>query len=89
MITSDISNEYFVNIRSSITESLVDPGEFIWKNPKCIYSFSLQSINVSCVLEQIESLSDDSHIDVLDMDTRLIKRGAALLAPSVTKLLNM
>ena len=80
VLTSDILNEYFVNIGSSITESLADPGELIWKNTECIYSFSFQSINSSCVLDQIVSLSDDSHLDVLDMDTRLIKRGVALLA---------
>ena len=89
VLTSDTLDEYFVNIGSSITESLVDPGELIWKNPKCIYSFSFQLINVPCVLDQMESLFDDSHLYVLDMDTILIKRGAALLAPSVTKLLNM
>ena len=88
-LTSDTLNEYFVNIGSSITEFLADPGELIWKNPKCIYSFSFQSINVSCVLDQMESLSNDSHLHVLDMDTRLIKRGAAQLTPSITKLLNM
>ena len=37
----------------------------------------------------MESLSDDSHLDVLDMDPTFIKLGVALLAPSVTKLLNM
>ena len=39
------------------------------------------------MLEQMESLFDDSHLDVLDMDTRLTKRGAAQLAPSVTKII--
>ena len=62
-------NEYFANIGNSITESQADPGELIWKNPKCIYYFSFQPINESCVIDQMKSLSDDSHLDVLDMDT--------------------
>ena len=41
------------------------------------------------MLDQMESLSDDSHLDVLNMDRKLITRGAALLTPSVTQLLNL
>ena len=37
----------------------------------------------------MKSLSDDCHLDVLNMDTRLLKRGAVLLAPSITNLLNL
>ena len=44
---------------------------------------------MSCVFDQLESLCDDGHLDVLDMDAKLIKRSAALKAPSVIKLLNM
>ena len=40
------------------------------------------------MLEQLKSLSHDSHLDVLDMDTKLLRYGATLLAPSITQVLN-
>ena len=39
-------------------------------------------------MKQLKSLPPESHLDVLDMDTRLLNCGASLLAPSVTALLN-
>ena len=39
-------------------------------------------------MKQLKSLSPESRLDVLDMDTRLLNSGASLLAPSVTALLN-
>ena len=40
-------------------------------------------------MKQLQSLPPESHLDVLDMDTRLLNCGASLLAPSVTALLNL
>ena len=87
-ITSEMFNEYYTDIGCEITESLPDPGKLNWKNPDCIYSFKFTDVKESCVLEKLKSLSYESHLDVLDMDTKLLRYGADHLATSVTAIMN-
>ena len=86
-ITSDIFNEYFSNIRSDLIKSMPDPGNRSWKHPECRYSFSFEPIRESCV-ENILSLSWDRNLNVLDIDSKLLRIAAELLTPSVTRILN-
>ena len=87
-LTCDKFNEYFANIGSNLTGSLLNPGELTRRNSPCIYSFSLNTIEEACVMKQLKSLPSDNHLDVLDMETRLLNCGASLLAPCVTALFN-
>ena len=75
-------------VGSNLTGSLPNPGELTWRNPPCVYSFSFNTIEEACVTKQLKWLPPESHLDVLDMDTRLFSCGASLLAPSVTALSN-
>ena len=50
--------------------------------------FSFDTIEEACVMKQLKSLPPEGHLDILDMDIRLLNCGASLLAPSVTALLN-
>ena len=87
-ITSDIFNEYFSNIRSDLIKSMPDPGNRSWKHPECRYSFSFEPIRESCVENIILSLSWDRNLNVLDIDSKLLRIAAELLTPSVTRTLN-
>ena len=46
-------------------------------------------IEQSCVLNHLRKLSCDSHLDVLQMDTRLLHIGADILAPSIVYIMNL
>ena len=82
-------NKYFTTIGSELQKTLPDPGPLVWKNPKCIYSFQFKQIEEKSVLKQLKRLSYDSHLDVLKLDTKLLRIGASLLSPSLTCLMNM
>ena len=72
----------------NIKNNLPDPGELVWKNLKCVYSFAFTHIDENSVLNHLRKLSCDSHLDVLQMDTRLLKLSADTIAPSITFILN-
>ena len=87
ILTANKLNHYFANIGTKIKECLPDPGPLNWKNPDCIYSFSFCEIENTCVCNHLKNLAIDSHLDVLDMDSKLLRLGAELLAPSISRLL--
>ena len=87
-ITSDMFNECFSNIGSDLIKSMPDPGNLSWKKPECRYSFSFEPIRESCVENIMKSLLLDSNLDVLDIDSKLLRIAAELLTPSVTRILN-
>ena len=84
----DELNEFFANVGTKITEAIPKKNNLSWKNPKCIYSFEFQNISVESVRKQLCSLPGDSKLDVLDMDSKLLKLGACTLASSITTIMN-
>ena len=59
-------------------------------NPECLYSLSFGPIQrKSCVENIMKSLSLDNNLDVLDIYSKLLRITAALLTPSVTRILNI
>ena len=82
-------NTFFATIGKKLTDDLPDPGQLIWKNPDCIYSFNLTAIEPSCVLKHLLKLSDDSHLDVLRMDSRLLRLSADYVYSSLCNVMNL
>ena len=85
----DKLNDYFANIGIEVHKNLPTPGPLIWKQPECIYSFEFRRIEVSSVLNHLLKLSNESHLDVLDFDSKLLKIAARVIAPSLTQLMNL
>ena len=59
-----------------------------WKNPESLHKFQFTSLQTHDVFKHLSELSNDSNLDVLDMDSRLLRLGASILAPSLTRLFN-
>ena len=57
-------------------------------DPGNLYSLSFEPIKKSWVENIIKSLSLDSNLDVFDIDSTLLRITAAMLTPSVTRILN-
>ncbi len=51
--------------------------------------FKFNPIKVDCVLHHLTKLDSGSYMDVLDMDSRLLRATANVLALSLTYLLNI
>ena len=81
-------NEYFSNIGSDLIKSMPDPGNLSWKIPSASTRCLLDQLKKSCVENIMKSLSLEGHLDVLDIYSKLLRIAAALLTPSVTRILN-
>ncbi len=88
-LDSNIFNKYFANIGNKVAKSIARKREWKWKHPKSIYTFKFNPIKVDSVLHHLTKLDSGSHMDVLDVDARLLRAAATVLAPSLTHLLNI
>ena len=82
-------NTYFKNIGSQVATQCTDKGSLLWKNPKCTYTFRLKQVSVQDVLSFLKELSSESNLDVMNFDSKLLYTAADLVAPSITKMINM
>ena len=92
-IPTQLSNEnlnlFFSTVGTNILNTLPDPGELIWNNPACLYKFEFAPVEPSCVLKHLRGLSADSHLDVLQMDTRLLQASAEFITASLCYIINL
>ena len=88
-LESNKLNDHFATIGATLQKSLPKPGPLNWKNPECLHQFKFNEIQVASVFKQLRQLSYESHLDVLGMDTRLLRLVAIHIAPSLTNVLNM
>ena len=88
-LSNDKLNDFFSSIGRTLLNKLPDPGDLQWKNPECIYTFEFNPIDLSCVLNHLKKLSSDSKLDVLNMDSRLLRLSADFIAPSLCRILNL
>ena len=80
-------NEYFTNVGKEISDRF--PKEPLdWKYPECIYNFTLGSVNVDSVYKLLSKLGDESSLDVLDFDAKLLCIAASVLCESLCKVIN-
>ena len=88
-MTANAFNEFYANVGKKVSAKCHNTVETTWKNPDCIYKFSFNTISRQDVLKQLQKLDSDSCLDVLDMDSKLLKLGAELLCDSLTHLFNL
>ncbi len=67
-----VYNTYFANIGNKVAQSIARKREWKWKHPKSIYTFKFNPIKVDCVLHHLTKLNSGPHLNVLDMDSRLL-----------------
>ena len=87
-ITAESFNDYFAKLGTNLAERL-DDTTHILNLPESIHTFELQPVDTSFIARQLQILKDNSNLDILNIDTKLLKAGAHIIAPSLSVLLNL
>ena len=91
-ISAQNFNDFFSNIGHSVVNDNVsnDRNEsYEWKNPACIYTFNFNQCTVGDVSKVIKSLGNDSSLDVLGFDTKLLYVASDCVSSIITKIINL
>ena len=88
-IEPDTFNTFFTEIGPKLHANFPADSELHWTQPECIYQFNFGCINEDDILKDLNALSSNkSNIDVLGLDSRLLRIGADVLVASITTLFN-
>ena len=82
-----IMNTYFVNISSGISSSF-EKKAIVWNNPECQYEFLFNDILSDNICKHLNCLNEESKLDVLGFDTKLLRLSAPIIAKSLSYLYN-
>jgi hypothetical protein len=82
-------NDYFSTIGEKLTESNLTDDTITDDIANVNSNFDFFEININVVLRELLSLPDVSKLDVLDMDCKLLRNSALLLAPLLTHIFNL
>ena len=92
-MSADELNEYFCSVGESTANHYFDrcnDKPYPWKGPNFTSSkFSFTEVKVDIVLKLLKSLGETSSNDVLGFDGKLLCLSAEVIAPFITKLINM
>ena len=88
-IGADVFNDYFSGIGPRLNSTFPEDSTLTWSRPECIYRFHFNDVSEVDVLKYLSTLSDNSNVDVLGFDTKLLRHGADVLTCSLTELFNM
>ena len=82
-------NDFFSTIGENVSNRFSGVANLKWTNPPPINTFSFTRIQWDCVFNDMIALGTDSNNDVLQMDAKLLKLSAHLIAPSLTDIYNL
>ena len=87
-LTAEKLNSFYVGIGPSLSDRLPirDP---VWLGPDSIYSFQFENITVESVFNELKKCKSASSLDVLDMDSKLIRCAAGKFAFNLCHIINM
>ena len=86
-VNIDEMNEHFATVGKGISNTFGEKS-FDWRHPDCLYSFDFKDIDSDKILKSLLSLSENSNMDVLDFDAKLLKRAAPYIYESLCILYN-
>ena len=81
-------NEYFSNIGKNVADTIPNSFTWKWKNPESLHKFHFSLLQTVDIEKHLKSLDPESHLDILDMDSKLLRLGSSILAPSLTNICN-
>ena len=65
-------NNYFTGIGREISDSF-HKNPLNWKNPECTHKYTFSNVPDESILKALSHLSNDSSLDVLDFDSKLLR----------------
>jgi hypothetical protein len=90
-ITAEKYNDFFNSVGIK-TISHLQPGttnEIYWKCSKSIHEFNFQEISCESVKKLLMKLGDDSNVDILGFDSKLVFHANNIISPILCKFFNM
>ena len=87
-ISPNSFNDYFATVGSKLAEQC-DDTPHTWDLPQSMYTFDLNPTEAGFIYKQLIHYSDRSNLDILGMDSRLLKIGASAITPSLCNIFNM
>ena len=81
-------NKYFAKIGTDVADTIPESLTWQWKNPESLHRFEFCKIKSDDVQKCLMNLDDESNLDALGFDSKLLRIGAMILAPSLTTLYN-
>ena len=81
-------NNFFTGIGKEISDNF-DKVPLDWKHPKCPYIFTFDHVHENLICKALLQLSNDSSLDVLDFDTKLLRLAAPHIFKSLTYIINV
>ena len=88
-ITTSRFNDFFSTIGENVSNRFSGVANLKWTNPPPVHTFSFIRIRWDCVLYDMIALGTDSNNDVLQMDSKLLRLSAHIIAPSLTVFCNL
>ena len=88
-LTADELNEFFTTIGEKTVSHLPLKNEVLWKGLDSIYDFKFNQIVSETIRKCLLTLSQNSSLDVLDFDSRLLRLSAFYIAESLTTIFNL
>ena len=88
-ITASRFNDFFSTIDENVSNRFSGVANLKWTNPPPVHTFSFIRIQWDCVLNDLIALGTDSNNDVLQMEAKLLKLSAHIIAPSLTDIYNL
>lgn len=88
-ISAQQFNSFFSDIGKKLSEPFIDQQPYTWKLPSSIYTFEFRTITAAETLKYLMKFGEHSNIDILEMDSKLLRLAADVIAPSLTSLFNI
>jgi hypothetical protein len=93
-ISADDFNYYFstVGLRT-VTDNNINQtmknGDLLWKGPTSLYTFKLSHVSECNIIKCLKNLPNTPNMDVLGIDSKLLKLATTEIAPQLTHLFNL
>ena len=98
-LSSDIFNNYFSSIGTKLNSNFNNSSDMHCGTPcpnppnqsdtKLCQNFNFYQLPTQFVFDKLNNFKDSCSFDILNMDTKLLKLSAALIAPSLTHIYNL
>jgi hypothetical protein len=89
-LSADEFNNHFVNIGVNVTQNVGSNNDLPhFKHPECIYRFYFKDFNVDNICKRLLALGNQSSMDFIKMDAKLLSLSAPVISAFLTKLFNL
>ena len=90
LLTYDQFNEYFTNIGINIATKFTDTNSgYRWKLPESIHDFIFSPITEDFVFKELNKLTLSSNLDILGIDSKLLKISMHYIFGPLTYIFNL